>query len=529
MSKKITLGDLLRIFDESVFPKELNKKIIMKHFEVGENRIIGKKTIDKIKQVLMLAIEAARLEQFKDKGGVIANPDVRLSSTIKANEEILGSKAEKKVEDKYGLESIQSGIVSQRLDKSIDSTPQTSDAKKLEITFKLKPEFDDEKKPVLPSIEDLTVLSGGKLQRNDIDNKDSKDLVQREIAIRNYSIKDESRSSRWGKESIMNRKGDLQEINHPAYIFHSDLWQIESARETNVQNQCDIFRHTILDMVANNINVVMLENETEPFFVIEGYGLLHSKDSLKDKVCIQELIQVMIISCEVWQIALKRPESLLRGQDVYGKEKKHQIDMTSVIPLADIRTKFVNIDNKFKANYSNPNNILKKTIRELQNHRKNIIWTCGAPIIDTLRATIRKHRSLIDLAKHELNIVVVGASHTFHPIKIKYRMPDKLDFQELLPNYCKKHSTLSENSLKNIFGSIPAIYNTKGNPDLELPKIAHAVHQRLGYSAIETQFDPGYIRGNPSEILPISNLDIILPPIDLDMQKKLQSKGFKIE
>ena len=105
-------------------------------------------------------------------------------------------------------------------------------------------------------------------------HEDDSHDVQREIAIREYQVKDENRSIRWGKEIIKDREGLNQEINYPSYIFHSDLWQFEDLRDNKTNLQCDILKHTVLDMVANNINVVMLENELEPFFVVEGFGLL---------------------------------------------------------------------------------------------------------------------------------------------------------------------------------------------------------------------------------------------------------------
>ena len=74
MSKNLTLEDLIRIFGENIIPNEIDKKLVMKHFEIAENRLIGNKSIEKIKSLLMNSIDAARAEQFKDKGGVINSP-----------------------------------------------------------------------------------------------------------------------------------------------------------------------------------------------------------------------------------------------------------------------------------------------------------------------------------------------------------------------------------------------------------------------------------------------------------------------
>ena len=65
------------MFGDDCIPPELDKKIFMKHFNVGVNRIIGDKTIDKVKEVLSQAIEATKAEQFRDKGGVISSPAAR--------------------------------------------------------------------------------------------------------------------------------------------------------------------------------------------------------------------------------------------------------------------------------------------------------------------------------------------------------------------------------------------------------------------------------------------------------------------
>ncbi|NHJ85343.1 MAG: hypothetical protein FK734_07760 [Asgard group archaeon] len=529
MSGKLTLEDLIRIYGQAIFPKDVETKLIMKHFDILINRHIGKRSIDKIKEILLSAIDTARREQYKDRGGVIDSPISRLSSSIAVKSGTLEESSTK--EDKYGLGSIKSGIVSQRLQKSTEQSE-----KKLEEDINEKSDSEKidnsalkDNGSLLPSVEDLTVLSGGNLVREDIENGISSGHVQREVSIRSYKVNDEGRSARWGKETVKNRKGLPQEINHPAYIFHSDLWQIEAAREKIVANRCDILQHVILDMVANNINVVMLDSESEPFFVVEGHGLLYSKDTLRDRVKIHELIQLMIISCEAWQIALKRPESMIRGQDAYGKDSMHTIDMTSVIPLAEIRTKIVDIDNQFKANYDNPDFLARKVLHILQNHRKNVIWTCGASVISNLRETIKEHKNLIENPVNSLNVVIVGTNDAYHPIKVKISPKGDISFEELFPDYCKKHTTLTESSLKNIFGSIPAIFDSQdaeafGN---DLYNITNAVYQRLGYSALETQFDPGFIRKNPSDIMPLSNLDIILPPLDSEMEDKLLRKGFK--
>ncbi|MBN1329029.1 MAG: hypothetical protein JXA54_06105 [Candidatus Heimdallarchaeota archaeon] len=537
MSGKLTLEDLIRIFGQGIFPKDVDTKLIMKNFDIGINRVIGKRSIEKIKEVLLNSIDTARREQYKNRGGVIDSPVSRLSSSITVKNVDIDDTSNK--EDKYDLSSIKSGIVSRRLQNNRPIEKQ-SDAKSGDLNKDHDKTINQEKKldiilpkdnnSLLPSVEDLTILSGGNLARNDIENGISSGHVQREVSIRSYKVSDESRSARWGKEAVKNRKGITQEINHPAYIFHSDLWQIEAARERITTNRCDILQHVTLDMVANNINVVMLDSETEPFFVVEGFGLLYSKDSLRDKVKINELIQLMIISCEAWQIALKRPEAMIKGQDVYGKDSFHTIDMTSVIPLAEIRGKIVDIDNEFKANYDTPDFLVKKVLHVLQNHRKNVIWTCGATVIPNLRETIKEHKNLIENPNNILNVVVVGTNTAYHPVKVKFSASGEISFEELFPSYCKKHSILNDSSLKNIFGSIPAIFDshiteTSGS---DLYKIANAVYQRLGYSALENQFDPGFIRNNPNDIMPLSNLDIILPPLDSEMEDKLERKGFKI-
>lgn len=70
------------MFGEDYLPPELDKKIFMKHFDVGANRIIGKKTLDKVKSVLDTAIEATKAEQYRDKGKVISSPAQRLHHNL---------------------------------------------------------------------------------------------------------------------------------------------------------------------------------------------------------------------------------------------------------------------------------------------------------------------------------------------------------------------------------------------------------------------------------------------------------------
>ncbi|MHA1156056.1 MAG: hypothetical protein ACTSQK_08100 [Candidatus Heimdallarchaeota archaeon] len=532
MSKKrITIDDLILIFGENFVPPEIDKKILMKHFEVGSNRLIGEKTIDKLKKVLLASIEATRAEQFKVRGGVINSPFERLKpedikSTQRTPTLLKEEPEEKKVveEDKYDLSSIKSGLVSKRIEKRANGqSGLAKETKSDEQTGSTK--TDDS---TLPSVEDLTVLSGGQMIR---DEDDSIKPVLKEVAIREYQAQDEARSIRWGKEFTKDRVGKIQEINNPSYIFHSDLWQFEEAREEAKQHRCDILQHVVLDMVANSINVVMLENESEPFFVVEGYGLLESKDSLKAKVRIQEQIQLMIISSEAWQIALKKPEAMIRGGDSSSKRRAHSIDMTSVVPLANIRTKIVEIDNKFKLEFQNPDATMEQAFNVLQNHRKNIVWTCGLPAIKNLRKAVNGHRTLIENPQNSLNLVIVGAKQAFHPMKIKFDPSGSFTIEELFPGYCKKHSILSAAALKDIFGCIPAIFDssTLGTPESEVAKIAESVHRRLGYSAIETSFDPGYILGSPSDIAPMSKLDIILPQSSQEMQQNMFKKGFNLD
>ena len=531
MSKRITIDDLVLIFGEKFFPPEIDEKILMKHFEVGSNRIIGEKTTEKLKKVLLAAIEAAKAEQFKVRGGVINSPFERLkpeavASTRQSPTSLKEKPIEKEItkEDKYGLSSIKSGLVSKRIEKRANG--QNGLAKKSKVDEQTSKTKGDNSE--LPSVEDLTILSGGQMVR---EGDESIKLVQKEVAIREYQAQNESRSIRWGKEFTKDRVGKIQEINNPSYIFHSDLWQFEEAREKAPQHRCDILQHVVLDMLANNINVVMLENESEPFFVVEGYGLLESKDSLKDKVRIQEQIQLMIISSEAWQIALKKPEAMIRGGDSSSMKRTHSIDMTSVVPLANIRTKIVELDNKFKLEFQQPDGVVEQSFNALQNHRKNVVWTCGVPTIKNLRKAVNGHRALIENPQNSLNLVIVGAKQAFHPMKIKFDPSGNFTIEELYPGYCKKHSILSAAALKDIFGCIPAIYDssTLGTPESEVVKIAESVYRRLGYSGIETLFEPGYQLGKPSDTVPISKLDIILPIASHEMQKQLFNKGFNLD
>lgn len=556
MTDSITYEELIRIVGESAIPADIDKEILMKHFQILFQRIIGKKTIEKIHTALESAIESTRSEQSKMTGRVLDSPLSLLSSSKKKESKTdLSTK-----EDKYGLKSIKRGLVSQRLkerqkrkerekeeeeveelEKGQERITTISEMSKKAVKSLESLETDIEKRiPLLPplegeadlpSIEELTVLSGGQLEREKGKKADTDGKVQREIAIRNYQIKDETRSVRWGKETTRNRKGAIQEINNPVYIFHSDLWQLEKAREPIEERRCEILQHVILDLVANNINVVMLEGEKEPYFVVEGFGLLQSKETLRDKIKIHELIQLLVISCEAWEIALKQPEALIKGRDKYGKTSFHAIDMTSVIPLTEIRNDIVEIDNEFKANYRNPEQLINKTLRLLQNHRKNIIWSCGEKSIDHLRQVVKEHRTLIENPTNSLNMILIGTKRAFHPIKAKAIPSEgKLIYEELLPGYCDKNHQVSNSALKAIFGSLPAIFNSEATQKTggDIAKIAIAVYQRLGYSALELLFDPGYIKGNPSDIMPISKLDIILPLSQEEMKEKLEKKGFDI-
>ncbi|MFW9922050.1 MAG: hypothetical protein ACFFDW_02050 [Candidatus Thorarchaeota archaeon] len=529
MEKKITYEDLILIFGKEFIPSDIDRKILMKHFDVGVNRIIGERTIEKIKTVLIASIDSTRKEYTKERGRVLDSPleiyskkePVIMKKPI-LDDRKTDNKIENKNEDKYGLGSIQTGLVSKRLQEKTNTKSQIKD----ESTGRL---LEEDKDSSLPSIEDLKLLSGGSLTR-DMNENTSSD-VQREISIREYQVQDENRSARWGSETIKDREGKIQEINNPAYIFHTDLWQFEEAREKFSQNRCDILQHAILDMVANNINVVMIENEEEPFFIVEGHGILHSKDSLKDKIKIDELIHLVVISSDAWQIALKKPEALIKGYRSPDTDNSHSIDMTSVIPLAAIRSKIVELDSKFKVEYLEPDNIINKTLQAIDNHRKNVVWSCGSQSIPILRDAIAKHRAIIDSPQLSLNMVIIGTHTAFHPLKIKFDLSGNFQILDLLPNYCKKHTILSENSVKNIFGSIPAIYDTSENltQNSELVNIAYAVLKRLGYSATETIFDLGYIRGNMNDTIPISKLDIILPLPIQEMQQKFIKKGFNIE
>ena len=254
LSKKITLEDLIRIFGEDFIPTEIDKKILMKHFDVGVNRIIGEKSIDKVKNVLLSAIDATRTEQFKDRGGVISSPVARLTPKVTAKVE--GLQAEEKESqhtDKYGLNSIKKGIVSKRLQLS-DSKPNDDEPKSEERKYPIEEgtvsdnaKIDSDNDSLLPTVEDLTLLSGGQMKRENLDNETGNGVghVKREISIRDYKVQDEGRSLRWGKDKVKNRKGEIQEINHPSYIFHSDLKQIEEARTTVRDQRCDILQHVI--------------------------------------------------------------------------------------------------------------------------------------------------------------------------------------------------------------------------------------------------------------------------------------------
>ena len=530
MSKKLTLEDLIRIFGDDFIPKELDKKLIMRNFEVAENRIIGKKTIEKIREILLAAIESTRVEQFKERGKVITSPVARLSPKLSAKMDTQ-SVEENITNDRYCLDSIEKGIVSNRL-KEKDSPKKEieKNSNEFEVNNSVAEKKLHPKETVMPSIDDLTILSGGQLKRSEEENSYLSSNVQREVTIRDKMIIKEIKNSRWGKEKILDIKSNFQEIDNPAYIFHSDLWQIEKARETNSENRCDILQHVIFDMVANNINVIMLENENQPFFIVEGFGLLYSKDTLKNKVKIHELIQLLVISYDAWQIALKKPETLIKGKDAFNYNNLHSIDMTSVIPLLAIQSKLVEFDNLFKINFKDPEKIVEEMLRELQNHHKNIIWTCGSSIIDNLTEAIKEHNSLTESNEFSLNMVVIGATQAYHPLKIKYDLSGKFSGEELLPGYCKKHRLIGDAVLKNIFEGIPVIYHTVEKESLEmtLPKIAHAIRQKLIYSALEVQFNPGYLKGNPNDTIPISKLDIILPPTVDKLREKLIIKGLKL-
>jgi hypothetical protein len=550
--EEITIDDLIRIFGKEIIPEKLDKQILMKHFSVKAKRIIGERTVAKIKRVLLESIDAAKAEQFKDRGGVIESPLDRFTKQSFVNAKSKPSQTQEppttsvkpQEEDKYGLGTIKKGLVTKRIHARLNPTQEAKEEQKKSPNSGKE---GDHKKPLpslptdieeteemdtLPSIEDLKVLSGGMLDREvSTEGICINGNVQREIAIRNYQIKDETRSIRWGSELVKDREGKNQEINNPSYIFHSDLWQIEAARVPNARERCDILQHLVLDMVANNINVVMLNEEEEPFFVVEGFGLLHSKDTLRDKIQVNSLIQLVIISCEAWQIALKRPEAMLKGKDAYGKESVHTIDMTSVVPLTNIRNQIVELDGRFNAEFEQPKAVIDKTLRTILNHRKEIIWTCGSRTIPNLRKAIKMHRSFIDKPEHTLNIVVIGTKRAYHPIQVKYTLNGDITFRELLPDYCSKHSILSDNAIRTIFGCIPAIYDTdKQEQDIdEIIKVSDAIYRRLGYSAIEVAFDPGYIAGSRSEMFPISKLDVILPPDQHTLERTLQAKGFKID
>ena len=87
MAGKITLNDLNIMFGEDFIPPELDKKILMKHFDVGANRVIGVKTLDKVKEVLLTAIEATKAEQFREKGRVISSPAARYHQHLAVSKE----------------------------------------------------------------------------------------------------------------------------------------------------------------------------------------------------------------------------------------------------------------------------------------------------------------------------------------------------------------------------------------------------------------------------------------------------------
>ncbi|NHK31374.1 MAG: hypothetical protein FK730_08490 [Asgard group archaeon] len=107
MKGRITLDDLILIFGEDFIPPEIDRKILMKHFEVGANRIIGEKTVDKVKQVLLTAIETARSEQFKNRGGVIESPAARLSSRAIVNSEMLKDPTDESTKENNNNSSIE--------------------------------------------------------------------------------------------------------------------------------------------------------------------------------------------------------------------------------------------------------------------------------------------------------------------------------------------------------------------------------------------------------------------------------------
>jgi hypothetical protein len=77
------------MFGDDFLPPELDKKIFMKHFNVGANRIIGDKTIDKVKEVLLQAIEATKAEQYRDKGRVLSSSAQRLHDNLAVSKKSL--------------------------------------------------------------------------------------------------------------------------------------------------------------------------------------------------------------------------------------------------------------------------------------------------------------------------------------------------------------------------------------------------------------------------------------------------------
>ncbi|MEA2070946.1 MAG: hypothetical protein U9O98_06610 [Asgard group archaeon] len=533
MSTKFTLNDLIRIFGEEGIPEDIDRQILIRHFNIGANRLIGEKTIKKLRLVLNRSIEAARAEQNKHRGEVLASPihqlkkDSSKPKTPSKSSNELSSTPQKEPEtvsqeDKYGLTSIQKGIVSQRLHERTqqkDSKPKSDERKKHGASKNLLSESSN-----LPSVEELSVLAGEALVRED--NGEHAE-VQREIAIRDYKVETESQSPRWDKTEI-SQQGPTHEITHPSYIFHSDLWQLEEARSAPPSDRCEILQHVILDMVANSINVVMLDKESEPFFVVEGYGILHSKDTLKEKIRIYELIQLLVISCDAWEIALKEPESLLKGKKVFSEKQFHNIDMTSVIPLSKIRRQTIEFDNRFRSEFNEATPLVNDFKNALLKHRKDILWNCGESSIRYLRKAVHENKMMLENSNNELHMVVIGTDKAIHPINITMESSEDLSFAELLPNYCNKHSILDETSLRSVFGSIPAVFSsdTLHDPGHNLIQITQAVQKRLLNSVQELVFNPQYKIGNPCDIFPISNLSIVLPPEPRKLQNIFENKGF---
>jgi hypothetical protein len=545
----LSLDELKRIIGEDYIPSDVDTTIFMKHFNVAIHRVIGEKTIDKIKRTVDRAIEATRLEQSKNLGRVLESPLQRGNAIAKKDiekpklkkiEQKSPEKKQVQKEDKYGLSSIKKGFVSKRLEErsgrkvteisepiKIEEPKEAPSKREIQVevneSFDLPSlETDIESEILLPSIESLKSLSGESLKREEMDEA----FVSREVAIREYQHKTEMRSARWGKTKVKDFSGKEQEINNPSYIFHSDIWQLEKARESIPEKQCGIMKHVFLDMVANSINVAMLPNEDEPFFVVEGYGLLQSKETLKDNIAINKLIQLLVISCEAWEIALKRPESMIKGRGAYGGNELHSIDMTSVIPLEKIRQKFIEIDNDFQANYEHPKTIIQNALSALQKHRKNIIYACGNASLEYLKDAIKQHKKMIRNPTNQLNILVIGTKRAYHPIKISYEK-DNFHIEELLPDYCSRHQMLSEEAIITILGSLPIIYGSEGTKQshsANITKIISSVNKRIAFSASELVFDPGYIKGQKQEIFPLSKMDIIIPPNTDEIKQKLKRK-----